>query len=54
MFVNELICNRFDQKTTQEWLDIFEGSGLPYGPINNMQEVFSDPQVRICWKKTCI
>jgi succinate---hydroxymethylglutarate CoA-transferase len=24
-------------KTTQEWLDILEGSGMPYAPINDVQ-----------------
>jgi succinate--hydroxymethylglutarate CoA-transferase len=24
-------------KTTQEWLDILEGSGLPYAPINDVK-----------------
>lgn len=36
---------RFSEKATIEWLQLFEGSGVPYGPINNMQQVFSDPQV---------
>lgn len=36
---------RFSEKATREWLQLFEGSGVPYGPINNMQQVFSDPQV---------
>ncbi len=26
-------------------MERFEGSGLPYGPVQNMQEAFSDPQV---------
>jgi succinate--hydroxymethylglutarate CoA-transferase len=34
----------FVQKTTAEWLASFAGSGMPYGPINNMQQVFSHPQ----------
>lgn len=25
------------QKTTQEWLDVFEGSGMPYAAINDVQ-----------------
>ena len=40
MIVNEL----FAAKTTDEWLKKFEGSGLPYGAINNMERVFSHPQ----------
>ncbi|XP_010222182.1 PREDICTED: succinate--hydroxymethylglutarate CoA-transferase-like, partial [Tinamus guttatus] len=35
----------FSKKTTNKWLQLFEGSGVPYGPINSMQQVFSDPQV---------
>ena len=25
------------QKTTQEWLDVFEGKGMPYAAINDVQ-----------------
>lgn len=25
------------QRTTQEWLDIFEGSGMPYAAVNDIQ-----------------
>ena len=27
-------------------METFDGSGIPYGPINNMEETFSDPQVK--------
>ncbi|XP_046569855.1 succinate--hydroxymethylglutarate CoA-transferase-like [Haliotis rubra] len=40
-----LIANRFETKTSSQWMQVLEGSGIPYGPVNNMQEVFSDPQV---------
>lgn len=40
-----LFAFRFSEKATIEWLQLFEGSGVPYGPINNMQQVFADPQV---------
>lgn len=39
------ISNRIRQKPTNYWLSAFEGSGIPYGPINSMKEVFADPQV---------
>ncbi|XP_050418065.2 succinate--hydroxymethylglutarate CoA-transferase isoform X2 [Patella vulgata] len=39
------LSERFLQKSTDEWLNIFEDSGIPYGPINTIQQVFSDPQV---------
>ncbi|KAJ5554712.1 hypothetical protein N7535_007158 [Penicillium sp. DV-2018c] len=31
-------------KPTKDWLAILEGSGMPYGPINTIEEVFSHPQ----------
>lgn len=31
-------------KSTDEWLAILEGSGMPYGPINTIDRVFSHPQ----------
>lgn len=34
----------FAVKTTAEWEKIFEGSGMPYGPINTLAKVFSHPQ----------
>ncbi|XP_073188939.1 succinyl-CoA:glutarate CoA-transferase isoform X3 [Lepidochelys kempii] len=42
----EILSARFSEKMTTKWLELFEGSGVPYGPINSMQQVFSDPQVR--------
>lgn len=32
------------EKQTDEWLHILEGSGMPYGPINTVEKVFSHPQ----------
>ena len=37
---------RFRQKSTSEWLELLESSNIPYGPINNMEQVFDDPQVK--------
>ena len=31
-------------KTTDEWMERLEGSGMPYGPINTVDRVFSHPQ----------
>lgn len=39
------LCKKFEIHSTNYWLHLFEGSGIPYGPINNMKQVFSDPQV---------
>ncbi|KAK5897718.1 hypothetical protein CgunFtcFv8_015198 [Champsocephalus gunnari] len=38
------LSHRLLQETTADWLTQFEGSGVPVGPINNIQEVFSNPQ----------
>jgi succinate---hydroxymethylglutarate CoA-transferase len=35
--LEELIENETRTKTTQEWLEIFEGSGMPYAAINDVQ-----------------
>ncbi|KAJ0416296.1 CoA-transferase family III domain-containing protein [Aspergillus carlsbadensis] len=36
----------FSTKSTDEWIAIFEGKGLPFAPINNMQRAFEHPQAR--------
>jgi crotonobetainyl-CoA:carnitine CoA-transferase CaiB-like acyl-CoA transferase len=33
------------QKTTQEWIELLRGHGLPCGPIQSVGEVCEDPQV---------
>ena len=40
--LNEL----FAAKTTDEWIKIFEGSGMPYAPINTMEKVFAHSQTK--------
>lgn len=40
--INEL----FAAKMTDEWLEIFEGSGMPYGSVNTMERVFEHPQTK--------
>ncbi|XP_053465691.1 succinate--hydroxymethylglutarate CoA-transferase isoform X1 [Nycticebus coucang] len=41
----KILSARFEEETTSKWLYLFEGSGVPYGPINNMKNVFAEPQV---------
>jgi succinate--hydroxymethylglutarate CoA-transferase len=36
----------FETKTTAEWIEIFEGNGLPFAPINNMERTFAHPQAQ--------
>ncbi|MGG2398957.1 CaiB/BaiF CoA transferase family protein [Pseudomonas sp. SH1-B] len=33
-------------KTTAQWIELLEAAGVPCGPINDLQQVFADPQVR--------
>ncbi|XP_049421747.1 succinate--hydroxymethylglutarate CoA-transferase isoform X5 [Epinephelus fuscoguttatus] len=40
------LSQRFLQEKTADWLKRFEGSGVPVGPINSIQDVFSDSQVK--------
>uniref|UniRef100_A0A8C0S204 Succinyl-CoA:glutarate-CoA transferase n=2 Tax=Canis lupus TaxID=9612 RepID=A0A8C0S204_CANLF len=41
----KILSARFEKEMTSKWLYLFEGSGVAYGPINNMKEVFAEPQV---------
>lgn len=36
----------FNKKTTDEWLEILEKAGIPCGPINNIERIVNDPQVK--------
>ena len=33
-------------KSTAQWIELLEQAGVPCGPINNLQQVFEDPQVK--------
>jgi crotonobetainyl-CoA:carnitine CoA-transferase CaiB-like acyl-CoA transferase len=35
----------FARRTTKEWCDALEAAGVPNGPINNLKQVFEEPQV---------
>ena len=36
----------FKTKTTDEWFAVFDGSPMPYAPINTMERVFAHPQTK--------
>eukprot|EP00035_Acanthoeca_spectabilis_P013207 m.241677 g.241677 ORF g.241677 m.241677 type:complete len:454 (-) comp15830_c0_seq2:20-1381(-) len=40
-----LLRERFGDRTTAEWAEVFGDSGLAFGPINTIEQVFQDPQV---------
>ena len=44
--LTRLIQEIFGKKTTAEWLPLLESAGVPNGPINNIAQVFEEPQVR--------
>ncbi len=35
----------FRTRTTREWVDALEAAGVPNGPINDLKQVFEEPQV---------
>ena len=41
-----LIAEVMRQRSKQEWIAALEEATVPCGPINNMKEVFEDPQVK--------
>jgi formyl-CoA transferase len=41
-----MIADRLRAKSARHWLALLEPAGVPCGPINNLDQVFDDPQVR--------
>ncbi|MGN6701828.1 MAG: CaiB/BaiF CoA transferase family protein [Burkholderiaceae bacterium] len=41
-----LLADMMHTKTKTEWIALLEAAGVPCGPINTLDEVFADPQVR--------
>jgi len=44
--LNEELCDEFKGRTAIEWTDLLDKAGVPAGPVNDLKEVFEDPQVR--------
>jgi len=42
----EIVSALTRKQTTQHWVDGLEAAGLPCGPVNTIDRVFEDPQVR--------
>jgi len=40
-----LLDQVFAQRTTREWVETLETAGVPNGPINDIRQVFEEPQV---------
>ncbi|MGV3725488.1 CaiB/BaiF CoA transferase family protein [Hydrogenophaga sp.] len=43
--IDALIADAFRQQPTAHWLQRLREARIPCGPVNNMQQVFEDPQV---------
>ena len=41
----KIIANLITTKNGEEWLKILTDAGVPCGPINNLYDIFNDPQV---------
>jgi formyl-CoA transferase len=41
-----LIAEIMRTRSKREWIEVLEAANVPCGPINNMKEVFEDPQVQ--------
>ena len=44
--LTRLLQGIFAKRPTQHWLELLEAAGVPNGPINNVAQVFEEPQVR--------
>jgi formyl-CoA transferase len=44
--LNQELTKVLASKTTAEWVEILNKAGVPSGPINSMDQVFADPQVK--------
>ena len=43
--IDQILADIFVSKSSDDWLQIFDGSGLAYGPVNTIQRAFEHPQV---------
>jgi crotonobetainyl-CoA:carnitine CoA-transferase CaiB-like acyl-CoA transferase len=43
--ITRLLAEIFAKRTSRDWCDALEGAGVPNGPINNLKQVFEEPQV---------
>lgn len=45
LVIRELIAATFTNRTTDEWVALFDAAGVPSGPVKLTAELFDDPQV---------
>ncbi len=44
--INAAIAEETRRRPSDHWIELFEAAGIPCGPINTIDRVFEDPQVR--------
>ena len=44
--LTRLLGEVFRKRTQQEWLELLEAAGIPNGPINDVAQVYEEPQVK--------
>jgi crotonobetainyl-CoA:carnitine CoA-transferase CaiB-like acyl-CoA transferase len=44
--LTRLLQEVFAKRKTSEWVELLEGAGVPNGPINNIAQVYAEPQVK--------
>ncbi len=44
--INAAIGEITETKPSDHWIELFEGDGIPCGPIYSIDQVFADPQVK--------
>jgi crotonobetainyl-CoA:carnitine CoA-transferase CaiB-like acyl-CoA transferase len=44
--LDEALDARFATRSRDEWIAVLDAAGVPCGPVNTIDEVFADPQVR--------
>ena len=45
--LTRLLAAVFRKRTKREWLELLEAAGVPNGPINDVAQVFEEPQVKV-------
>lgn len=43
--INQIVGDKIRTRSRVEWIELLNNAGVPCGPISNLKEVFSDPQV---------
>jgi len=43
--ITEILAKIFSKRTTRDWVSALEAAGVANGPINNLRQVFEEPQV---------